>query len=69
MTYYSSYLSFDTFNETLRAQTDLFTDIGIYDLEMKVFLIDYPSVSSLATFQVIIGDCQVTDLDQNLVPR
>ena len=67
--YYSSYLSFDGTSETLRVQTDLFSDIGIYDIEMKVSLVDYPTVFSLATFQVIIGDCQVTDLDQNAVPR
>ena len=38
------------------------SDVGVYDLEMKAFLVDYPAVQLIKSWTVEIVPCQITDL-------
>ena len=60
---YSSFLSFDQVNNVLTVQTDHDADIGVYPIEAKVSLVNYPLVSTNMQFTVEIIYCQVTDMD------
>ena len=42
--------------------------MGVYDLKMRVYLLNYPDVELEKTFKVEIIWCQVTDLDLTPVP-
>ena len=44
-------------------QTDHDADIGVYLIEAKVSLVNYPLVSTDVQFTVEIIYCQVTDMD------
>ena len=42
--------------------------MGVYNLELRAYLVNYPAVELLKPFIVEIVYCQVTDLDQTLLP-
>lgn len=67
-TIYSNFLSFDQATNTFTYGTNLQSDVGVYNLELRAYLVNYPAVELLKPFTVEIIWCQVTDLDQTPLP-
>ena len=65
---YSNFLSLDQSRSTLTYGTNQQSDAGIYELEMRVYLLDYPNVEIRKKFQVEIVVCQVIDLVPTPLP-
>lgn len=68
-TYYSNFLNLDPATNTLTYGTQSQADVGVYDLEIRAYLVDYPNVELVKPFRVEIIWCQVTDLDLTPVPK
>ena len=67
-TTYSAFLSFDDATNTYTFGTNDQADVGVYDLDMRAYLVNYPNVELVKTFRVEIIWCQVTDLDLTPLP-
>ena len=54
---YESYLTFADLSLTIRSYDD--TEIGVYEATIKVSLVDYPDIFTVADFAVVISPCEV----------
>lgn len=68
VTTYSNFLGFEQLTSTFTYGTNQQADVGIYDLEMRVYLVSYPNVEVRKPFKVEIIWCQVTDLELTPLP-
>ena len=58
---HDSYLTFVDSFLTLSSEDD--TQIGIYEAQIKVSLVEYPEISSVADFALIINPCEVESFE------
>lgn len=62
-------MSFDPITNIITVMTNDDAHVGVYDIEARVYLEDYPMVEAFTTYQVEIKWCQVTDMQQQPVPE
>lgn len=60
---YANVLSFDPATNTFTFGTNNQADVGVYNLEMRSYLVNYPTVELVQPFVLDINWCQVTDLE------
>ena len=61
-------MTFDGVSNLIAVQTNDATHVGVYPLEAKISLVNYPAVSILANFEVEISLCIVVDFQQQPLP-
>lgn len=61
-------MTFDDVSNVITVQTNDATQVGIYPLEAKISLVNYPAVFILAPFEVEISLCIVVDFQQQPLP-
>ena len=59
---YNGFLNFDPLVNEIVVVTNDPAHVGLYDIEVRVYLKDYPDVEAFQTFCVEIDHCQVTDM-------
>ena len=65
---YSNFLSFDPTTNTYTYGSNFQSDVGVYNLKMRAYLVNYPNVELFKPFKVEIVWCQVTDLNLSPLP-
>ena len=68
LTDYQKILAFDQSTNEVTFGTNDDADRGVYTIEMRAYLVNYPNVESFKTFTVTIDYCQVTEMIPNPVP-
>ena len=69
LSYYANVLSLDTSTNvlTLGQSTTALTDVNTYTIQIKIRLVNYPTVTKTATLTAHVTSCQVTSLTKTTV--